>query len=169
MSVVLARNWGIDLQKVLLAALLHDLAKPHPKDLQRELLENVSVFPPTPEDKQHWAIWHGLVAAQEARDSYGIQDEEILEAIAFHPTGRPHLRPVGIAVYVADFIEPSRNWPGVEPIRREIGSRDMLGAARIVAESKLKNLNQKGRVPHSRTRAMLQWLDSKNGKGENRS
>ncbi|MCB2155958.1 bis(5'-nucleosyl)-tetraphosphatase (symmetrical) YqeK [bacterium] len=169
MSVVLAHRWGIDLQRVLLAALLHDLAKPYPKNVQRKLVEKVTIFPMTEEDREHSAIWHGLISAQEAHDRYGVEDEEVLEAIAFHPTGQPEMRPVGMAVYVADFMEPSRSWPGVEPVRREIGSRDMLGAARLVAEGKLTNLNQKGRVPHSRTRAMLEWLDSKNGKGDNRS
>ena len=169
MSVALARRWGIDLERVLLAALLHDLAKPYPKDVQRKMLEKVVVFPLTDEDREHSPVWHGLVAAQEARDRYGIEDAEVLEAVAFHPTGRPGMGAVGMAVYVADFIEPSRDWPGVVPFRREIGCRDMLGAARLVAEGKLNNLKQKRRVMHSRTRAMLEWLDSKNGKGGNRS
>jgi len=165
MAVVLARRWGIDPERCLLAALLHDLVKPFPKDQQREMLALCRAVPPTAEDQRHPSIWHGLIAAQEAMERWGIADREILEAVAHHSTGRRGLGEVGLVLYVADFTEPSRNWPGVEEARATILAQGLREAARDVARRKLERLKDRGREAHSLSREMADWLNADARKG----
>jgi len=160
MAVCLAVRWGVDADRLLLAALLHDLAKSWPKKKQREMLEGCVLFPPDAEDLEHPAIWHGLLAAQEARDRYGIEDDEILEAVAFHPTGAPRMRAVGLTLYVADFIEPSRSWPGADAVRAEVLRGDLREAILRIAPHKVRFLQEKGRALHPRTVEMAEWLET---------
>lgn len=161
MSIVLSRRWGIDPERCLLAALLHDLAKPLPEKVQRERLEHVDVFPVSKADCDFPKVWHGMLAAQEARDVYGVQDDEVLEAVAFHSTGRRNLRETGLVIYVADFTEPSRSWEGVEQARAELAEMNLYSAARRVAHLKLEKIRKQNKPPHPLTREMSDWLDSK--------
>ncbi|MEQ8821318.1 MAG: bis(5'-nucleosyl)-tetraphosphatase (symmetrical) YqeK [Sumerlaeia bacterium] len=158
MAVTLAEQWGLDAHACLIAALLHDLAKNDPKDEQRRKLGACTLFPPTDDDLDSPAIWHGLIAAQEGHDRYGIRHRSVLEAVAYHPTGADGLDEIGLTLFVADFIEPSRSWPGVENARRSFMAMDCRDAATAVAQHKLSFLRAKGRTIHPRTRAMLQWL-----------
>lgn len=159
MSLLLAERWGADRSTVQIAALLHDLAKPLSHDDQRALMERGTAVQPTAEDFDHPAIWHGFAAAQEARETHGVTERAILEAVAYHSTGNPGLEDVGLVLYVADFIEPHRKWKGVEAFRiKTLGIDDLREAARNVASAKLAHLSARGRKAHSRTLAMLEWL-----------
>jgi predicted HD superfamily hydrolase involved in NAD metabolism len=144
MALLLARHWGLDLEAALTAALCHDLAKPFPPSVQRERLEAVTVVPVSEEDRACASIWHGIVAAQEAHDAFGVRDRDVLEAIAWHSTGPESLASIGLAIYVADYIEPSRNWPGVEDFRRRVFDMSLTEAALAVAQAKVDRLNKKG-------------------------
>lgn len=166
MSVILAERFGLDVERCLLAALLHDLAKPYPKDLQKQMLSDCRMFAPSEEDMSFPSVWHGLVAAQEAVTTYGVEDREVLEAVAYHSTGRRGIGPIGLAIYVADFTEPSRRWEGVEAARAELLGKDNLTeAARHVAQYKLRRLQQQGKPTHPLTIEMGQWLESTMEKG----
>ncbi len=160
MSIVLANKWGIDQDRCHLAALLHDLAKPFPFDEQRLRLDNCTVIEATDEDREHPAVWHGLLAAQEAAERFQVDDREVLEAVAYHSTGCHGLSDIGMVIYVSDFIEPSRNWPGVEDSRARIADMTLHEAAHEVAKNKLEKLHRKGRAVHSRTHDMANWLQT---------
>lgn len=165
MAVVLARRWGVEVERTLLAALLHDLAKALAPEVQRERLAACTVVPPTPEDWECAPVWHGLLAAQEAHDVYGVTDRDVLEAVAWHSTGAPDLGDVGLVLYVADFLEPSRNWPAAPEHRRRLTALPLTAAALEVARHKLQSLLKKGRVAHPRTHELRRWLESRLEKG----
>lgn len=159
MCLCLAEQWGVDLEKCLAAGLLHDLAKCLKLEDQRKKLEACTVVPAIKEDFEYKNVWHGKVAAQEAYDLFGINDPQILEAVAHHSTGIAGMSEVGLVLYIADFIEPSRDWNGAEASRASILSKEMIPAAHEVATTKLKHLNQKGVKPHSLTHQMTNWLN----------
>ena len=77
-------------------------------------------------DLLNWGnfIWHGVVGAEIVRDELNIKDEEILNAIRRHTVGAVDMTTLDKIVYVADFIEAGRDFPGVD-------------LARAVAESSL--------------------------------
>lgn len=158
LAVALGHQWGIDAEKLMLAALLHDYMKAEKKEVLRGLLDTIEDFPVTDEDYLHDNLWHGQVAAQVAKDEFGVKDREILEAIYFHTTGRAGLGPVGLALYVADTLEPTRTFPGVEQARRRILPLTLEQAALEVSAIKLDLLLQKKHPIHSLTLGMKEWL-----------
>ena len=105
------------------------------------------------------------VAAQEAVDVFGIQDREVIEAVAFHSTGNAGLSDLGLVVYVADFLEPSRNWNGVEEFRRMVSGLELREAAYEVALRKTVRLEEKKQPVHPRSREMADWLTKIHAKG----
>ena len=159
--VMLAEKYGADVERCHAAGLLHDLAKGFDHERQEQMIDACQAIPLSDEDRQHPHIWHGFIAAQEAASVFGIDDREILEAVAYHSTGKPGIGTIGQVLYVADFTEPSRNWEGVSEARREIFELDLPRAVHRVAQLKLQRLQAKGRTPHSLTLAMANDLEEK--------
>ena len=65
-------------------------------------------------------IWHGWLGAELARRKYALDpsDEEIASAIYWHSTGRPGMTPLEQIAFIADSIEPMRDYEGVDELRR---------------------------------------------------
>ncbi|WP_166238444.1 bis(5'-nucleosyl)-tetraphosphatase (symmetrical) YqeK [Paenibacillus turpanensis] len=112
---VLAERYGADPVKADLAALMHDVAKFWPIEKQREWIVEYGLRSDVLDyDKE---LWHAPVGAEAAKRMYGIQDEEVLDAIRYHTSGREHMTLLDKVVCLADYIEPGRSFPGVEQIR----------------------------------------------------
>ena len=123
----LARVHGLDEDRARLAALLHDAARETgPEEFLRLADEwELSVGEP---ERQSPKLLHGPVAAELARRELGIEDEEVLEAVRAHTTGKPCMGPLALALYVADKIEPAREYPSVERLRA-LAREDLRAAA----------------------------------------
>ena len=106
-SVCLAMKYGENLETAELSGLLHDCAKelPEKKLIQicRDHGERISKM-----EYQNPFLLHGKAGACLARDKFGIDDANILNAIRYHTTGRPGMTLVEKIVFVADYIEPNR-------------------------------------------------------------
>ncbi|MBO9609596.1 MAG: bis(5'-nucleosyl)-tetraphosphatase (symmetrical) YqeK [Paenibacillaceae bacterium] len=114
-AVQLARRFGGDETKADLAALLHDYCKFWPIDRQERLIADNGLAGDLLEyDK---ALLHAPAAAWIAREQYGIMDEEVLDAIRYHTSGRAGMTKLDKIVCLADYIEPGRDFPGVHTIR----------------------------------------------------
>lgn len=116
-AVILAARFGASMQKAAVAGLLHDCAKC--LDLRR--LQAIARQEGLTEDShilRSGKLLHSVVGAHLARVCYGVQDEDILNAIRFHTTGRVGMSLLELCVFVADVIEPSRrDTPGLQEIR----------------------------------------------------
>lgn len=95
---------NLDYEKVFLSCLLHDCAK----NLNVEM-KGV----PSP-------VIHQFIGAETTKNEYGIIDEEILDAIKYHTTGKEEMSVLGKLVFVADMLEPLRNFDNVQMLRKEI-------------------------------------------------
>lgn len=62
-------------------------------------------------------VWHGMVGIYKIQEDLGLTDPEILRAIEVHTVGSAQMSDLDKVVYVADYIEPNRNFPGVERAR----------------------------------------------------
>ena len=106
-SVCLVMKYGENLETAELSGLLHDCAKelPEKKLIQicRDHGERISKM-----EYQNPFLLHGKAGACLARDKFGIDDANILNAIRYHTTGRPGMTLVEKIVFVADYIEPNR-------------------------------------------------------------
>lgn len=117
MSKHLASIYNVDLEKVQMAALLHDYAK----ELTNE--ELLKFMPNTTSTKKQIflnqpQLLHGFAAAYMAKSEFNITDEDILNAIKYHTTGRVNMSELEKIIYIADFIELGRSFPGVEKLRK---------------------------------------------------
>lgn len=114
-AIQLAKRYDVAIDKVSLAALLHDYAKCFTED---ELKQSITKFSLPRELLQyHKELWHGPVGAMIAKEKYGIVDQTILNAIYYHTTGRENMGVLELIIFVADYIEPGRSFPGVEEVR----------------------------------------------------
>lgn len=115
-AVRLAKQYGADPEKAELAALLHDLAKYWPIDKQREMVRAHGLYPDMLDYDD--VLLHAHVGAYVAKTELGIEDEEVLDAIRFHTSGREEMTLLDKVICLADYIEPGRDFPGVDEIRR---------------------------------------------------
>lgn len=113
-AVTLARREGADVGKAEIAALLHDCARNLPPDRLNCLVEKLGL-PDRYRDNVN--LSHSKVGAAFARGVFNIEDREILDAISYHTTGRCRMTTLEKIVFLADAIEPGRDYPGVEAIR----------------------------------------------------
>jgi predicted HD superfamily hydrolase involved in NAD metabolism len=116
-AVELSGRYGADAEKAGMAAILHDVAKYWPVDRQREAIltdGNEAGLDALAYDKE---LWHSHAGAFVARRDFGIRDAEVLDAIRYHTSGRVGMTPLDKIVCLADYIEPGRDFPGVEQLR----------------------------------------------------
>lgn len=153
----LARAHGLPTGKTRLAALLHDAAR---ESSPEELLEIAPRYGLEPDGftRERPMLLHGPVAAEEARRELGIEDPEVLEAVRVHTTGAPEIGPLALAVYVADKIEPGRDYPSVGRLR-ELARKDLREAAKAILSATEAHNENRGRPTHPDSRRMLAWLE----------
>ena len=157
----LASKHGLDPAQTRLAALLHDAAREtEPDEFLRLAKEwNLSVGEP---ERQSPKLLHGPVAAELARRELGVADEEVLAAIRVHTIGAAEMEPLALALYVADKIEPARDYPSVGKIR-DLASSDLREAAAESLRRVIAHNEGRGRSVHPASRAMLEWLEETEG------
>ena len=114
-AVALAKKYGASPEKASIAALTHDYAKERP-DEEFKMVIVRDGFDPELLNYNN-AIWHGLVGASFVERELGITDAEILHAIRVHTTGAAKMSLLDKIIYVADYIEPGRDLPGVQDAR----------------------------------------------------
>ncbi|NLK74866.1 MAG: HD domain-containing protein [Clostridiales bacterium] len=115
----LALIYGYDTMKASIAAILHDCAKHLSDD---ELIGQCNIYnlPVSKYEMQSKFLLHAKVGALYARKLYGVEDEDILDAITYHTTGRPSMTLLEKIIFTADYIEPNRRpIPRLNTIRKE--------------------------------------------------
>jgi len=135
----LARLHGEDVVRAEIAALLHDVAKELPlSDMKATLF--VSEYADFVGHSEK--VWHAPVGALVARAEYGILDEDILNAIVYHTTGRAGMSVLEKIVYIADYIEPGRRQSGVDVARASVHDLDL--AMLVILEQAIAKLTDAG-------------------------
>jgi predicted HD superfamily hydrolase involved in NAD metabolism len=114
-AIELANRFGADEKKAELAAIFHDYAKFRPKEEMKKIIVEQEL--PSDLLLHNEELWHAPVGAYLVEREAGIKDLEILNAIRFHTSGRPNMTLLEKIIYVADYIEPGRHFPGVEEVR----------------------------------------------------
>lgn len=115
-AIRLAERYGADVEKARRAALLHDCTKRLDMDEQLTLCKQYDIQLDELE-RQALKLLHAKTGAAVARDVFGV-DDEIYSAIWYHTTGRANMTKLEKIIYLADYIEPSRNFPGIDKLRK---------------------------------------------------
>lgn len=142
----LAGTKGVPQGAARVAGLLHDMARDRPGEWLLAEAHRLGI-PVGPLESGYPVLLHGPVAAGQAGEHYGIRDPEVLDAIRYHTTGRAGMGNLARIVYVADLIEPAREYPEVERLR-DLAGTDMESAFRECLRHTLVCLLRRGRPLH---------------------
>ncbi|ACD52051.1 HD domain-containing protein [Clostridium botulinum] len=107
----------ISIEKAEIAALAHDVAKNLSLQKMQSIIEKNNIEL-TNTEKENSNLWHSIIAPIEAKNKLKIDDEDILDAVRWHTTGKENMSILTKIIYIADMIEPGRDFPGVEKIRQ---------------------------------------------------
>lgn len=114
-AIRLAEKYGANPKKAELAAVFHDYAKFRPKEEMKKIIVEQGM--PSELLLYNSELWHAPVGAFLVQKEVGIEDDEILDAIRFHTSGRLNMTLLEKVIYLADYIEPGRHFPGVDEVR----------------------------------------------------
>jgi nicotinate-nucleotide adenylyltransferase len=114
----LAKLYGADEEKAAIAGILHDITKETPKDEQLKIIVDSGIIL---DDVQLNApkLWHGISGSVYVKNNLGIDDEDILNAIKYHTTGRANMSLLEKIIFVADFTSEERTYKGVSTMRKK--------------------------------------------------
>ena len=137
----LAERFGLDVEKAGLAGLLHDYAKKVSDEDFLSLIDKYKLDP----DLKNWGnnVWHGMVGIYKIQEDLGVEDSEILRAIEIHTVGSGTMSELDKVVYVADYIEHNREFPGVDKAR-ELVQRSLNQAVAYETARTVEHLAHKG-------------------------
>jgi predicted HD superfamily hydrolase involved in NAD metabolism len=148
-SISLSRKYNIDQDKAGIAGLVHDCAKYLKNNEINDFLVKYGynideIF------KNNSNILHGLAGSIIAENIMNITDRDILNAIAFHTTGRANMSTLEKIIYLADYVEPLRNFNGVEVLRK-LAYENLDEALLLSFDNTIKYVIDKGELIHKDT------------------
>lgn len=141
-AIKLAKRFGGNPEKAELAALLHDYSKAWPIDRMEEIIRRQQL----PEELLHFdkELWHAHVGAWAVQTEHQITDEEVLNAIRYHTSGRVNMTQLDKIICLADYMEPGRDFPGVGKIR-ELAKHNIEEALVAGFDSTIELLIERGK------------------------
>jgi predicted HD superfamily hydrolase involved in NAD metabolism len=151
---MLAARFGADRQKTKIAALCHDLYRGIKSEalniyvkqlgMQKKYIDNANLA-------------HAKIAAEMIKKDFGIEDEDVLNAVRYHTTGRAGMSVLEKVIFLADSIEPGRNYPGVDNIRK-VAETDLDLACLMCLERTIEYINKKGYFLDPDTLDAREWF-----------
>lgn len=145
-AAALAMAYHYDMDKAMLAGLLHDCAKNVPHDKKIELCKKHHVEISDIERENPFLL-HAKVGAIIAKKKYDVKDEEILHAISVHTTGAPAMGTLDMILFIADYIEPGRDKAKNLKKIREMAFQNLEHTVEKILSDTLNYLNEKsGRI-----------------------
>lgn len=146
-AVELANAYGADVYKAELAGILHDCCKEIPKDEMLQIIKSGGIILDAVE-KNSSKLWHSLAGSVYVRDNLGIDDEDIINSIRYHTTGRAGMSLLEKIIFTADFISAERDYKGVD-IMREKAFNDLDDAMLFGLQFTISDLAKRKRNIHS--------------------
>lgn len=153
-AIRLALRWGADVVQARRAALLHDCTKRLGLEEQLALCRQWDI-PLDSLEERELKLLHSRTGAEIAERVFG-ESPEVVSAIRWHTTGRAGMTLLEKMIYLADYIEPSRDFPGVEDLRRKC-YEDLDGGLLMGLEMTVQEMTGQGRPIH---RATLEARDA---------
>lgn len=157
-AVELAKRWGADETDAARAGLLHDITKALDGPLQLTLCQAygkmLSEF-----SRKYPKTLHALTGSLVAERIFG-ENSRVVSAIANHTTGKAGMNLLETIIYVADYMEPNRDFPGVDRLR-ELAFSDIQAALKLGLEMTMEHLKTQGNEVSPESREALAWLNDR--------
>lgn len=154
-SVALAKRWGADETDAARAGILHDITKALDGPLQLTLCASYGKMLDD-FSKKYPKTLHALTGSLVAERIFG-ENERVVSAICSHTTGKANMNTLEKIVYVADYMEPNRDFPGVDRLR-ELAFSDIRAALKLGLEMTLEHLKNQGSEVSPQSREALDYL-----------
>lgn len=154
-AIRLAERYGADVHKARVAALLHDCTKKLDMEEQLALCQQYQI-PLDDLERKALKLLHAKTGAAIARDVFGV-DDEIYGAIFWHTTGKADMTLLEKIIYLADYIEPSRDFPGVEKLRKAC-YEDLDTGLLLGLEMSVEEMESMGNPVHVKTLEARDYL-----------
>ena len=153
----LAMRYDCDIERALLAGLLHDCAKEYKSD---ELIDKCSKagIELSKSELNSPQIIHAIYGVYMAKNIYNIDDEDILSSIRWHTTGKADMSLLEKIVFTADYIEPGRCEAKNLELVRHVAFEDITKAVYIISEDTIDYLKKKERLVDEHTIECYKWI-----------
>lgn len=164
-AVYLSSFHGIDAYTAYVGAIAHDCTKYLDDKAQLEYFKanNITL---TESELESPKIWHQISGAHFAKHTLGIENEDILSAVRYHTTGRAGMSPLEKLVCLADSIEPTRDYDGVENMR-EVAKVSLDKALLLSFERLIEYIKQRGLNMNTTTLEARDYLGKEIENGNN--
>lgn len=116
-AVRLAKKYGADVHKAEIAGILHDITKEAPEEEQANVMKKVGIEL-TELEKSSPKLWHAISGSAYIKSVLGIEDEDIINAVRYHTTGRAGMSLLEKVIFIADFTSEERDYDGVDKMRK---------------------------------------------------
>ena len=157
-AVRLAKRWGESEEDAAEAGILHDITKKLVLSEQLILSEKYGIINDTYETA-NVKLLHAKTGAALARDLFNISDR-VYSAIRWHTTGKPDMTLLEKIIYMADYIEPNRDVPGVDKLRK-LAYEDLDAAMVLGLKMSLEDIRSYGAEPYEVTVSAYEWYKAK--------
>lgn len=157
-AVRLAKRWGESEEDAAEAGILHDITKKLVLSEQLILSEKYGIINDTYETA-NVKLLHAKTGAALARDLFNISDR-VYSAIRWHTTGKPDMTLLEKIIYMADYIEPNRDFPGVDKLRK-LAYEDLDAAMVLGLKMSLEDIRSYGAEPYEATVSAYEWYKAK--------
>lgn len=158
-AIRLAERYGADVEKARIAALLHDCTKKLDMEEQLALCRQYGIGL-DPLEQKALKLLHAKTGAAIARDVFGV-DDEIYRAIWWHTTGHADMTLLEKIIYLADYIEPTRDFPGVNDLRNCV-YEDLDRGLLMGLQMTVDEMTEMGNPVHHATMEARDWLKGTN-------
>ena len=163
LAVQLAKRWGADPEAAARAAILHDCTKMFSATEQLILCSRYDILLDG-FDRQNESLLHAKTAAAVAAHVFG-ESEEVCGAIRWHTTGKAGMSDLEKIVYLADMMEETRSYDGVEDLR-VMAETDLDEAVRLALRRTIEFVQSGGRTLHPDSAAALRYEEERMQQGK---
>lgn len=153
-AVKLAMKWGEDPENAAEAAILHDITKKLSLSEQLILCDKYGIINDTVEE-HNVKLLHAKTGAAMAKELFNISNE-VYEAIRWHTTGKTDMTLLEKIIYMADYIEPNRDFEGVEKLR-ELAYENLDAAMALGLKMSLEDIRSYGQEPYFASIEAYEW------------
>ena len=154
-AIRLAEKYGADVGKARIAALLHDCTKKLSMDEQLTLCEHYGVELDEME-RSALKLLHAKTGAAIARRVFAA-DDAVCDAIRWHTTGRAGMTILEKVIYLADYIEPNRDFDGVDELRAAV-YEDIDKGLELGLHMSIREIEETGSAVHQNTREAYEFI-----------
>lgn len=145
-AIRLAKKYGADDKKAAVAGILHDITKETPKEEQLQIMTDGGIILDNVQ-KMSSKLWHGISGSVYIRDVLKITDEDILNAVKYHTTGRAKMSLLEKIIFIADFTSAERSYSGVKTMRKK-ADKSLEKAMLYGLQFTLKDLSKRAVLIH---------------------